>query len=63
MMMLSLVLTAVLYARTSLGSQYPRSQQAVDYYNPLTGGGSMLDNAGENQPQGMTFDIDIFGEE
>ena len=60
-MMLSLVLATVLYARTSLGSHYSRSQQAVDYYNPLTGGGSMLDNAGEHQPQGMTFNIDISG--
>ena len=57
-MMLSLVLVAVLYARTSLGSQYPLSKQVVDYYNPLTGGGSMLDNAGEHQSQGMMFDAD-----
>jgi hypothetical protein len=62
-MMRCLVLVAVLYAQTSLGSQYSLSGQAVDHYNPLTGGGSMLDNAGEHQSQGMTFDADILRDE
>ena len=34
---------AALYARASLGSQYPLYKQAIDYFNSFTVGGSIPD--------------------
>ena len=37
------------FAAQSLSYEIPLFDHAVDYYNPLTGGGSMLDDAGKYQ--------------
>jgi hypothetical protein len=47
-MMQSLILVAALAIHHSVALQVPFvSKIVVDYYSPLIGGGSMLDNAGE----------------
>jgi hypothetical protein len=46
-MILSVALVAALAVRVSFGLEIPLFDRAVAYYNPLTGGGSMLDDAGE----------------
>jgi hypothetical protein len=43
------IATAALLWHVSFGFASPLIKRAVDYYNPLVGGGSMLDSVGEDQ--------------
>jgi len=59
-MILSVALVAALALRVSFGLEIPLFDPAVAYYNPLTGGGMMLDDAGSG-PVGEPLNIIISG--